>query len=132
MAPGYTITEIYNALSPSDRVNGIVMALIWTSCWGLVAVVYLVVGIVSARRPHTDTRRNLVLVAAAIAATAIFAQRFAGFSLGNSISDTLPPFVGVRTGFGALLGLVGQLCLCVVIFGWVAPRRLDRQIAQAA
>lgn len=122
MAPGYTITEIYDALSPQDRIWGILMALIWIVCWAMVALAYLVVGLISARRPRADTRRNLVLLAVAIAAVAIFLLWFAGFSLGNSISDTLPPFVGIRTGFSALLGLVGQLCLCVVIFGWVAPR----------
>ena len=132
MAPGYTITEIYDALSPVDRLWGIIMALIWTVCWSVVALAYLVVGIASARRPRPDTRRNLVLVAAAIVATAIFLLWFAGFSLGNSISDTLPPFSGARAGFSALLALIGQLCLCVVIFGWVAPRRADRLAPQAA
>ena len=123
MAPGYSLTQIYDALSPQDRASGIVAALIWTCFWALVAVAYLVVGVVSARRPQPGTRRTLVLIAAAIVAVAVFLQWFAGFSLGNSISDTLPPFSGARTGFSALLGLAGQACLCLVILGWVRQPR---------
>lgn len=131
MAPGYTTEEIYAALSPQDRVSGIVTALTWTVFWGLVTVTYLVVGIARTRRPDPDTRRNLVLVAAAIAAVAVFLQWFAGFSLGNSISDTLPPFFGVRAGSSALFGVFGQLCLCLVILGWISPRRPDRRAQPA-
>jgi len=132
MAPGYSLDAIYAALTPADRTYGIIMALVWTGFWGIVALVYLLVGLASARRPRPGTRRSLVLIAATIAATAIFLQWWAGFSLGNSISDTLPPFSGARTEVSGLLGVIGQLCLSGAILGWVGPRSRSQASATTA
>lgn len=122
MAPGFTLTEIYGALSEGDRVYGLVFIGAWIVFWTLVTLFFFIAGLVLARRDRLATR-SVVLLALAILAAMVFFQFWAGFSIGNSISDTLPPYRGGRSEFGSLYGIVGQLALIGVIIGGLAPRR---------
>lgn len=123
MAPGYALDQIYSALSEADLTSGLVMIYIWIGFWGLAALVYLAVALVTIRRPSPSTRL-LVLAGIGLVTTMVFMQFWAGFSIGNSISDTLPPMQGGRSEVGVLYGAIGQLALVAVIVGLIAPRRL--------
>jgi len=122
MAPGYSIEEIFAALSPADRTLGVVMIYIWIAFWSIAAFIYLVVAVVAVGSAAPSTHWMLVAGFATIAAM-VFFQFWAGFSIGNSISDTLPPFTGGRHDIGALYGNVGQFALVAAIWGAIAPRR---------
>lgn len=130
MAPGYSLEEIFAALSPADLASGLVMAYIWIGFWALAALVYLAVALASIGRSAPSTHWMLVAGFAIIAAM-VFFQFWASFSLGNSISDTLPPFRGGRHDVGVLFGIVGQFSLVFALWGAIAPRRQDAAVRQA-
>lgn len=122
MAPGFTVTEIYAALSPGDLSSGLVMIYIWIVFWGMVALVFLTIALLSIGGTRPSTHWMLTAGFAIIAAM-VFFQFWAGFSLGNSISDTLPPFHGGSHEVGLLYAIVGQFSLVAALWGAIAPRR---------
>lgn len=130
MAPGYSLRGIYAALSPADLASGVVMIGIWIAFWSVAALFYLVVAVAGIRRATPSTHWMLVTGFAIIAAM-VFFQFWAGFSLGNSISDTLPPFYGGRSDVGVLYGIVGQFSLVFALWGAIAPGRADGALRQA-
>lgn len=131
MAPGYSLEEIYAALSPADLASGLIMAYVWIGFWALAALVYLAVALASIGRSTPSTHWMLVTGFAIIAAM-VFFQFWASFSLGNSISDTLPPFRGGRHDVGVLFGIVGQFSLVFALWGAIAPRRQDAEVRRAS
>jgi len=122
MAPGFTVAEIYAALSPGDLSSGLVMIYIWIVFWAIVALVYLTIVLFSVGSATPSTHWMLTAGFTIIAAM-VFFQFWAGFSLGNSISDTLPPFTGGRHAVGVLYGIVGQFSLVAALWCGIAPRR---------
>ncbi|MGV8882788.1 MAG: hypothetical protein ACOH19_11615 [Rhodoglobus sp.] len=122
MAPGFSVTEIYAALTPADLNSGTRMICIWIAFWSVVTLVYLTVTLVAIGNAAPPTHWMLVAGFTIIAAM-VFFQWWAGFSLGNSISDTLPPFRGGRHDIGVLYVIVGQFSLVAALWGAIAPRR---------
>lgn len=79
--------------------------------------------------PALGTRR-LGMVGLLLASALVFFQFWAGFSLGMSISDTIPPYAGGTSPAGYLYALVGQLSLvAAIILGVAPPRRLSPAVA---
>lgn len=121
MAPGFTLDEIFAALSPEDLSSGVAIIYAWIAIWVVASLVYLAVAITAVRGATPATHWMLVAGFATIAAM-VFFQFWAGFGLGNSISDTLPPFQGGRHDVGVLYGIVGQFSLVFALWGAIAPR----------
>lgn len=124
-APGYTIDEIYAMLSSADRSSGIASALVWLVFWGLVVVGFLVLCLARGRFAHTLnarlTPRRILLLALVLASIIIFFHWWSGFSLGMSIADTIPPYVGGRSWQSQVLSLVGSLMFVAGILLALAP-----------
>ncbi|PJJ63502.1 hypothetical protein [Compostimonas suwonensis] len=128
-APGYELADIYAALSPADRIGGLAAAWTWVGFWSAVVLVFLVLGLVGIARGRFPGIRSLCAVALFLAGMLVFFQFWAGFSLGMSISDRLPPYEGGASPVGYLFALVGQLSLASACIVTVTPWRPARQLA---
>ena len=96
LAPDYTLPEIHTAMDAVGEGSGSVGLIGWCSsvlrrwCWCL---------------DHARLRRGpanvrpAVSVALLIGVGAIFFQWWAAFSMGMSVSDTLPPYAGGQSDF---------------------------------
>ena len=124
LAPGYELVEIYAALSEGDRVAGLVWIALWTLFWLVFVVALAIIGLMTARKADRFRIRPVLVVLLTIAATIVFFQPWSGFSLGMSISDTLPPYRGGMSAVGFMYGFAGQLALVAAILLSLAPRRL--------
>lgn len=120
---GLRLDEIYAGLSAPDRILGISHIVLWVVFWFAAAATFAVAMTIAGRRRGVS-RRTVVTIALGLAAAIVFFQFWAGFSLGMSIADTLPPYRGGISGFGYLYALVGQLCLVGAILFSIAPRRM--------
>lgn len=127
MAPDYTLAEIYAMLTPADRGHGIAMALIWLVFWVLAAVLLLVLCLLRGRlaaplnvllSPHRVLVYSLLL-----GSVILFFQGWSGFSLGMSISDTVPPMVGGRSWQGQLLTVAGAALFVAGVLLALVPGR---------
>lgn len=124
IAPGYELGEIYAALSEGDRVSALVSIAVWIVFWsGFVAAV-TVIALVAVWKADLFRVRPVLVVVLALASIIVFFQWWAGFSLGNSISDTLPPYVGRISLVGYLYGITGQFALVAAVLIAMVPRRL--------
>ena len=124
LAPGYELVEIYAALSEGDRVAGLVWIALWTLFWLVFVVALAIIGLMTARKADRFRIRPVLVVLLTIAAIIVFFQPWSGFSLGMSISDTLPTYRGGMSAVGFMYGFAGQLALVAAILLSLAPRRL--------
>ncbi|WP_104477218.1 hypothetical protein [Microterricola pindariensis] len=137
LAPGYDIAEIYALLSPADRSSGIMMALVWLVFWGVVVIAFLALCLARGRLARALnallTPRRVTISALLLGAVIIFFQGWSGFSLGMSISDTIPPYAGGRSWQGQALSAVGALAfVAAVLIALVpGPRRMPVLAASA-
>ena len=104
-APGYSLDEISAALERSDdRSRSVGFALGWVGFWSTAALVYagltlpLVPGLLRPLRLF-GARRVLGLGFLLLSATSLF-HWLSSFSMGNSVSDELPPYGGTITPIG--------------------------------
>ncbi|AMB59054.1 hypothetical protein [Microterricola viridarii] len=138
MAPGYELSEIYALLSPPDRSWGIMMVMIWLVFWSVAVLALLALcllrGRLAAALNVLLTPRRLTVYALLLGAVIIFFQGWSGFSLGMSISDTIPPFAGGRSWQGQALSALGALSFVVAIMLALVPgpRRAPVPAASAA
>lgn len=117
-AGGLPAAAVYAALNDLDRVYGIANVLVWAAFASVGPLVLVVVRNRALARGAHDrdvTRLIGVLGLLSVGAT-VFFQGWATFSIGMSIADTLPPFVGSRSSLwfvyasvGTLAGLAGLL-----------------------
>ncbi len=117
-AGGLPAAAVYAALNDVDRVNGIVSVLLWAALWSVGPLVLVVVRHRALARGEADrdvTRLVGILGLLGIGAT-VFFQGWATFSIGMSIADTLPPYMGSRSALwfayasvGTTAGLAGLL-----------------------
>ena len=103
---------------------GLVSIALWTVFWLAFVVAAAIIGLVTARKADRFRIRPVLVVLLTIAATIVFFQPWSGFSLGMSISDTLPPYRGGISPVGFIYGFAGQLALVAAILLTLAPRRL--------
>jgi hypothetical protein len=127
---GLRLDEIYAGLSDWDRSYGIFHIILWLAFWFAAVVTFAIVGATTGRRRGVS-RLTVGTIALGLAASIVFFQFWAGFSLGMSIADTLPPYRGGISAFGYLYTLVGQLSLIGAIFLGIAPRRIAGIAGQA-
>jgi hypothetical protein len=127
MAPDYTLAEIYALLTPGDRSSGIAMALIWLVFWALAAAVLLTFCLLRGRlaRPLNVlfTPRRVLGYALLLGSVILFFQGWSGFSLGMSISDTVPPMAGGRSWQGQLLTVAGAAMFVAGVLLALVPGR---------
>lgn len=119
-----TVAEIYAALSPADRSAGIASIVVWAVFWGVLVLGWLAAAMFFSQKADVWTVRPVVTSALVVVSAAVFFQFWAGFSLGMSIADTIPPYSGGISVAGYLYALGGQLALAGAICLVVAPRRL--------
>lgn len=128
MAPDYTLAEIYAMLTPADRSYGIAMALIWFVFWALAAAVLLTLCLLRGRlaRPLNVllTPRRVLVYALLLGSVILFFHSWSGFSLGMSISDTVPPMAGGRSWQGRLLTVVGAAMFVAAVLLALVPGRV--------
>lgn len=119
---GLQLDEIYAGLSEWDRAYALFHIVLWIVFWSAAVVILAIVAVIAGRR-RAVVLRTVYAVTLGVAATIVFFQFWAGFSLGMSIADTLPPYAGSISGFGYLYALCGQLALVGVIVLTIAPVR---------
>lgn len=117
--PEYGLAEIYGMLSPADRSAGIAMVVVWAAFWTLVTVVVLAV--VAFTRARALTPNRIIVLCLALASVIMLFQGLAGFSLGMSISDTVPPMGGGRSWQGLLYSGFGTVAMIVAILRTLVP-----------
>ncbi|MCI2959309.1 hypothetical protein MN032_16600 [Agromyces atrinae] len=134
MAPDYTLAEIYALLDPAERAGGIVMIVVWAAFWSIVTLLVLAVALV----PWTGgvgrwlTPNRLVVFGLALASVVIFFQGWSTFSLGNTISDTVPPMVGTRSWQAEVYWFAGTAFMIVAIVRALVPGPRLRPEADAS
>ena len=122
IAPGYTLPEIHAAMEAvGEGAGSVAFIAAWAVFWGLAALTPTVLAL-SGRTwlGRLDVRR-VWGVALLVGAGAIFFQWWATFSMGMSVSDTLPPFRGGQSdfwGWYAATGLGMFLAAIVLLRGW--------------
>lgn len=121
-APGYTLEEIWAALSPADRARGLGLAAGWIVLWSIAAILYVVGAAAMLGREARPATRYLVCGGLLVTAGAVFFQFWAGFSIGMSIADTLPPYTGGGSGVRVWYAMAGQASLVAALLLGVAPR----------
>ena len=121
-APGFTLDEIWAALAPADRVQGMTWAVGWIVFWSLASLAYVSGALALLGRRGRPTTRALVSVGLLLVGAAVFFQFVAGFPLGMDISDTLPPYRGTGAPIGAWYAMAGQLALVGALLLGVSPR----------
>lgn len=132
MAPGYTLDEIWAALPPSELAAGMAFSIVWIVFWTVATLIYLAGGISMLGRAARPSTRSLASAGLLLVAGAVFFQFFAGFGIGMSISDTLPPFTGGGSDIRAWYAMVGQLSLVASLVLSIAPRPLAAAEPQRA
>ncbi len=132
IAPGYTLEEIWAALTPADLAVGIGSAVGWIVFWSLITVAYIAGAVVVLGRAGRPSSRMFAAAGLLLIAGAVFFQFIAGFSLGMSISDTLPPYVGGGSDIRAWYAMAGQLALVASLILSIAPRPLPTVRTAAA
>jgi hypothetical protein len=123
LADGHTLDQIYSALPETWRVIGIGDIVVWITLGTVLAIGYLVVGLVLSRTARAGEARLAVLFALALASGLLLSRSFAGSWLIYSIIDALG--LGGFTGPDYLLALItlAQAALLIAIVAWIAPRR---------
>jgi hypothetical protein len=130
MAPDYTLQQIYAMLGDAGGTTlDIVMVAVWAGFWVSAIIVAAVLGLRAVLRGRGIRLRTIITIALAFASAIVFFQFWAGFSIGSSVSDTIPPYSGGISPVGYLYALAGQLSLVAVIFLWLAPTRRGRLVA---
>lgn len=129
---GYSLSEVYAGLGEQDRAGGIVMIVVWIVFWMLTVIAFAAFATLLHRRGRALRVRGLVAVALLVASALLFFQALAGFSLGMSIADTLPPYAGGISPVGYALWLVGQAAFVGALLLGFAPRRDPRGAALSA
>lgn len=117
-AGGLPAAAVYAALNDVDRVYGIANVLVWAAFASVGPLVLVLVRNRALARGESDrdvSRLIGVLGLLGVGAT-VFFQGWATFSIGMSIADTLPPFLGSRSSLwfvyasvGTTAGLAGLL-----------------------
>ncbi|MBG6054968.1 hypothetical protein IWX81_001379 [Salinibacterium sp. CAN_S4] len=130
MAPDYALGEIWAALPPAELAAGMAFVIIWIVFWTVATLVYLAGGISVLGRAARPSTRSLTSAGLLLVAGAVFFQFFAGFGIGMSISDTLPPFRGGGSDIRAWCAMLGQLSLVASLVLSIAPRSLPALEAQ--
>jgi hypothetical protein len=116
LAPDYTLTEIHAAMDAVGEGSGSVGLIVaWAVLWGLAALVPTVLGLHPRIRRGPANVRLVVLVALLIGVGAIFFQWWAAFSMGMSVSDTLPPYTGGQSAFWPWYAAAGLSMLVVAV-----------------
>lgn len=118
IASDYTLPEIHAAMNAVGEGSGSVGLIVaWAVLWGIAAVVPALLGLHPHLRRGPANGRLVVLVALLIGVGAIFSQWWATFSMGMSVSDTLPPYVGGQSDFWPwyAAGGVGMLLAAIVL-----------------
>ena len=121
-APGYTLDEIWAALPAAGLAYDMAFVIVWIVFWSVAALVYLAGGISLLGRAARPSTRSLTSAGVLLIAGAVFFQFFAGFGIGMSISDTLPPFAGGGSSVRAWYAMVGQISLVASLMLSIAPR----------
>ena len=124
MAPDYTLDEIWAALPPPELAAGMAFSIIWIVFWTAATLVYLAGAISVLGRAARPSTRSLTAAGLLLVAGAVFFQFVAGFGIGMSISDTLPPYVGRGSDVQAWYAMLGQLSLVASLVLSIAPRPL--------
>ncbi|CAN5303757.1 hypothetical protein BH11ACT5_BH11ACT5_06470 [soil metagenome] len=117
---GRPLEEIYAVVGDSAGIGGIV---IWAVVAAVLALGYLVVGLVLARRPRAGDSARAVLVGLAVFAVVVMFMSTSGQALWY---DVLNAFPGTRFDAAPARGLIyvaGVAALLVTATGWIAPRR---------
>ena len=127
-APGYTTEEIWAALSPADLAYGIGFAVTWIVFWAVATLVYVAGAISVLGRAARPSTRSLASAGLLLVAGAVFFQFFASFSIGMSIADTLPPYIGTGSAGRAWYAMAGQLALVASLMLSIAPRPLPFRV----
>lgn len=123
-APGYTLAQIWAALPPGELAFGMAFAIVWIVFWTVATLVYLGGSIAMLGRAARPCVRSLASAGLLLVAGAVFFQFFAGFGIGMSIADTLPPFSGGGSSVRAWYAMAGQLALATALILSIAPRPL--------
>jgi|SRR5690554_1569954 len=107
IAPGYSLSEIHDAMEArGEGALSVPMMVVWAVFWGLAAVIP--VALVSIQRPELGrmSARTVWAIGLMIGSAAIFFQWWAAFSMGMSVSDTLP-FPGRQSDFWTWYAIAG-------------------------
>ena len=123
-APAFTLDEIWAALSPADAATGFGFAVGWIVFWALASLIYLAGSIAVLGRHARPSTRMLAAAGLLLVSGAVFFQFWAGFSIGMSIADTLPPYTGGGSDVRAWYAMTGQFSLVGALILGIAPRPL--------
>lgn len=127
MAPHHSLQQVYSMLTPADRSAGISMVVIWIVFWGVASLLLLALCLVRGRLGRAMnvllTPRRILVFALLIGSVVVFFQGWSGFSLGMSISDTVPPMAGGRSWQGQLLTAAGAAMFVAAVLLALLPGR---------
>jgi len=117
---GRPLEEIYAVVGGSAGIGDIV---VWAVAAAVLALGYLVVGLVLARHPRAGDSGRAALVGLALFAVVVMVMSTAGQALWY---DVLSAFPGTRFDAAPARGLIyvaGVAALLAAATGWIAPRR---------